>query len=128
MLQRRPFLAGCVLAATAMVLSTTVRAQRPAHPIVRPRPPRPLGPGRFQATDGVATGPLPGLFVVVAVDPRASTLQLRDESGRSGTVHVNEDMFDLASLKPGDEVEVDFMVPDPGSTKLEAGGLWKVQR
>ena len=44
-----------------------------------------LGPGRFQATDGVATGPLPGLFVVVAVDPRASTLQLRDDSGRSGT-------------------------------------------
>ena len=85
-------------------------------------------PGRFNPSGGVASGPLPGVYVVVAVDTRAETLQLRDESGRTGIVHVNADMFDLESLKPGDEVEVDFLVPEPGSTKLEAGGLWKVQR
>lgn len=43
-------------------------------------------------------------------------------------MHVSERTFDLGSLKAGDEVEVDFLVPEPGSTKLEAGALWKVQR
>jgi len=71
---------------------------------------------------------MPGVFVVVAVDAQAETLRLRDEGGRTGIVHVNADMFDLESLKPGDEVEVDFLVPGHGSTRLEAGGLWKVQR
>ena len=85
-------------------------------------------PGRFNPGGGVASGPLPGVYVVVGVDTKAATLQLRDEGGRIALVHVNEDMFDLASLKPGDEVEVDFLVPDPGSARLEAGGLWKVQR
>ena len=109
----------------------TARAQRPANPIARPpgqRPDRPLRPGRFDPSDGVPSGPLPGVFVVIAVNTQAETLQLRDQGGRTGIVHVNADMFDLESLKPGDEVEVDFLVPEPGSTKLEAGGLWKVQR
>ena len=112
-------------------LTASTWAQRPARPIARPpgqRPDRPLMPGRFHPSDGVASGPMPGLFVVVAVDTQGETLQLRDEGGRTGTVHVNADMFDLESLKPGDEVEVDFLLPGPGSTKLEAGGLWKVQR
>lgn len=109
-----------------------VWGQRPAQPIARPpgpRPDRPLVPGRFNPdTGGVAAGPLPGAFTVVAVDTQASTLQLRDDSGRRGTVHVDQDLFDLESLKPGDRVEVDFLVPGPGATKLEAGGIWKVQR
>jgi len=134
MLQRRTFLSGlgCAgIGAVAIGIAASVWAQRPAQPIARPprqRPDRPLMPGRFNPSGGVASGPLPGVYVVVAVDTRAETLQLRDESGRTGIVHVNADMFDLESLKPGDEVEVDFLVPEPGSTKLEAGGLWKVQR
>jgi len=54
-------------------------------------------------------------------------VQLRDDSGRIGLVHVTSDRFDLATVKAGDEVEVDFLVPDTGSTKFEAGGMWKVQ-
>ena len=121
MLHRRAILALAALASSAW-------AQRPAHPIARPpRPAGPLLPGRF-AQDGVASGTVPGVYVVVDVDTKGETLRLRDQGGRTGLVHVNGDIFDLDSLKAGDEVEVDFMVPDPGSTKLEAGGLWKVQR
>jgi hypothetical protein len=105
-------------------------AQRPAHPIARPpRPDRPLTPGRFNpATGSVARGPLPGLFTVVKVDSRASTIQLRDDGGRTGIVHVDSDMIDLDAFQAGDVVEVDFLVPEPGSTKLQAAGIWPVQR
>lgn len=123
MLQRRTFVTVLALAAIA----AGAAAQRPAHPIARPPRPGPPGPGRFNS-GGVASGALPGLYVVVGVDINAATLQLRDEAGRTDVVHVNEDMFDLETLKPGDQVEVDFMVPDPGSTRLEAGGIWKVRR
>jgi hypothetical protein len=129
MLQRRIFLSG--LACAGVGLGSSVRAQRPAHPIARPPRLRPDGSilaGRFGAGDGVASGALPGLFVVVAVNAKDDTLQLRDEGGRTDTVHVNGDMFDLESLKPGDEVEVDFVLPQPGGAKFEAGNIWKVQR
>lgn len=123
--QRRTFLSG--LAAVAAGTAGGAWAQRPAQPIVRPRPIRPLARGRFH-TGGVASGALPGLYVVVEVDTKGETLLLRDENNQSGRVRVNEDLFDLETLQPGDEVEVDFLVPDPGSTQLEAGGIWKVQR
>jgi len=131
MLQRRTFLSELGRAAVVLAAASTVPAawaQRPTHPIARPpRPAGPLLPGRF-AADGVASGTVPGVYVVVDVDAKADTLRLRDQGGRTGLVHVNADMFELESLKPGDEVEVDFMVPDPGSQRLEAGGLWEVQR
>jgi len=130
MLQRRSFVFGVVSTGLAAV-ATGARAQRPAQPIARPPGQRAAGAlvkGRFDAGEGIATGAAPGVYVVVSVDTQADTLQLRDETGRTGLVHVNGDTIDLASLKPGDEVEVDFLVPEPGRTKLEAGGLWKVQR
>ena len=68
------------------------------------------------------------LPTVVKVDARASTIQLRDDGGRTGVVHVDGDMIDLDALKPGDLVEIDFLVPEPGSNKLQAGGIWLVQR
>ena len=134
MLQRRSFVYSVVattMAAALAGIAPGASAQRPAQPIARP-PGQRLGgalvAGRFDATGGVATGASPGIYIVVSVDAQDDTLQLRDDSGRTGLVHVNGDSFDLASLKPGDEVEVDFKVPDPGSQRLEAGGLWKVQR
>jgi hypothetical protein len=134
MLQRRTFLSGlgrAGIGAAAFWIASSARAQRPAQPIARPpglRPGGPRGPGRFDPEGGVAAGALPGVYVVVGVDARADTLQLRDEGGRTAVVHLNGRLSDLESLKPGDEVEVDFAVPGPGSTRLEAGGIWKVQR
>ena len=132
-MDRRTFqswLLDAALGAVVIGPASSAWAQRPAQPIARPPGQRPgrLTPGRFDAGDGVASGALPGVFVVVAVDAQDETLQLRDGAGRTGLVHVNADMFDLESLKPGDEVEVDFLVRGERSTKLEAAGLWKVQR
>ena len=134
MQQRRKFVSGlgrAGLAAAAIWFIPHARAQRPAQPIARPpgqRPGGPLAPGRFEAQGGVASGAIPGVYVVVAVDPKAETLQLRDGGGRTSVVHVNDHVLDLESLKPGDEVEVDFLVPAAGSNRLEAGNVWKVQR
>jgi hypothetical protein len=134
MLQRRSFVSGGLTAVAAAALATLAphaRAQRPVQPIARPPGQRLAGAlvaGRFDASGATDTGASPGVYVVVAVDTRADLLQLRDEDGRTGSVHVNEHTFDLDSLKPGDEVEVDFAVPEPGSKVLQAGGIWKLQR
>jgi hypothetical protein len=134
MLQRRTFVHGlgrAGIAAAAIWMVRNARAQRPVQPIARPPglwPGGPLVAGRFDSETGVVTGALPGVYVVVGVDARADTLQLRDEGGRTGLVHVKDHVLDLDSLKPGDEVEVDFLVPGAGSTRLEAGTIWKVQR
>jgi hypothetical protein len=114
------------------VVTPPALAQRPANPIARPRPPRPdrpPAPGRIYWVDGggVAQAPAPGLFTVVAVDTRANTVQLRDDGGRSGTVLVDPQIFDLGALQAGDQVEVDFLVPDPGSSVIAAAALWKVE-
>ncbi|MBC5782253.1 hypothetical protein H8N03_04805 [Ramlibacter sp. USB13] len=117
-------------AAAGCAIALIVRAQRATQPIAgspRQRLGQALAKGRF-GTDGVASGAQPGVFVVVAVDTRADTLLLRDEGGRTDTVHVNAAKFDLDTLKAGDEVEVDFVLQPEGSTRLEAGTLWKVER
>jgi hypothetical protein len=120
-----------VLCGAVCAIASGARAQRPAQPIARPPGQRLAGAlvaGRFDADGGSGAGASPGVYVVVRVDTQDDTLQLRDDGGRTGLVHVNGDSFDLASLQPGDEVQVDFLVPEPGHTRLEAGGLWKVQR
>jgi hypothetical protein len=121
MLQRRAFVSGLAragIAAAALWIASNAHGQRPTHPIARP-PGQRLAPGRFDPEGGVASGALPGVYVVVGVDGKA---------GRARVVHVNDHVLDLDSLKPGDEVEVDFLVPAAGSTRLEAGNIWKVQR
>ena len=102
-------------------------AQRPARPINRPpRPGGPIGPGRFpRLTDGVIRVQPPGVFVVRAVIDRDNVLQLSDADGRSGSVYVDPDLFDVSELKPGDEIVVDFFVPADSSARLEAAGVWR---
>jgi len=119
MLQRRIFLSLLGMGAGG------AWAQRVANPIARPI--RPWVAGRFNR-DGVAGGAIPGVYTVLGVDKGDDTLQLRDQDGRTGLVHVDGDMFDLDQFKAGDEVEVDFKVQDPGVQRFEAGGIWKVQR
>ncbi|MEZ0307962.1 MAG: hypothetical protein ACAH21_08545 [Ramlibacter sp.] len=132
MLQRRTFISGLSRAgiAAAFWFVAGARAQVPTRPIARPPGMRPGGlvPGRFGADGGVASGALPGVYVVVSVDVKSDLVRLRDEGGRIDVVHVNDRMLDLESLKPGDEVEVDFLLPEADSTRLEAGNIWKVQR
>jgi hypothetical protein len=116
-----------VLALTLVVAGTHSVAQRPAHPINRPpRPGGPFGPGRFpQASEGVIRPQPPGVFVVRAVNDRDNVLQLADTEGRTGTVYVRPDIFDVSELKPGDEIVVDFIVPADSSARLEAAAVWR---
>ncbi len=104
-------------------------AQRPSLPGYRPlpgRPGRPLQPGRFYG--GMNYGPAPGVFIVGAVNERDSLLQLRDQDGRTAEVYVSPRMFDLATLRAGDEVMVDFFVPGDNDDRLEAASIEKVER
>ena len=128
MMQRRNFLSGLGRAGVAGAMASTFGAwaQRPAHPIARPpRPGGPVLPGRFAPEGGVAGGTAPGMYVVVSVDSMGGMLRLSDGS-RTADVKVDENMIDLDTLKPGDQVQVDFMVPNPGDTVLKAGNVWKL--
>lgn len=126
--------AQAALAAPLLGAAGLSLAQRPAHPIYRPRPGRPDGaPPRGYirgSTGGVARGPLPGVFTVRGVNLDEKILRLADDEGTTGDVVVEPHVYDLTKLQPGDEVEVDFIVPgasdDPN--RLVAATIWKLER
>ena len=68
----------------------------------------------------------PGVFTVSAVRARDNIVRLRDADGRSADVYVDPDVFDLSTLEAGDEVAVDFFVPNEGDDRLEAASIWKL--
>ncbi|HEX3138650.1 MAG TPA: hypothetical protein VHQ87_01265 [Rhizobacter sp.] len=121
---------------TALVLTTvgmSAVAQRATQPIYRPRPGRPDGAparGRLSgSTGGVAGGVLPGVFTVRSIDADEKILRLADDDGGTADVYVELRVFDLSALRSGDEVEVDFIVPDGnGSNRLTAAAIWKLER
>ncbi len=118
---------GALALALAAARASSV-AQRPARPIARPpRPVGPIGPGRLpRRADGVIAAQPPGVFIVRAVNPRENSMLLADTEGRTANVVVASDVFDVAELKPGDQVAVDFFVPNDSDTPLEAAGVWKM--
>jgi len=64
---------------------------------------------------------------VNAVRARDNILQLRDDSGLSADVYVDPDLFDLSTLQTGDQIAVDFFVPEDNDDRLEAASIWKVE-
>jgi len=120
-------LARGTLALTLSLAGINSVAQRPVQPIARPpRPIGPIGPGRFPLpSDGVIRPQPPGVFVVRAVDDRENIVQLTGAEGRTGSVYVPDDVFDVSELKPGDEIVVDFVVPADGDARLVAAAIWK---
>ncbi len=129
--RRTSFLRLVTLTLTPLILTASKRAlaQRPSRPSYRPlpgRPGRPLQPGRFSG--GMNYGPAPGVFTVSAVNARDSLLQLRDQDDRTAEVYVSPRLFDVATLQAGDEVTVDFFVPDDNDDRLEAASIDKVER
>jgi hypothetical protein len=48
---------------------------------------------------------------VLSIDADDRTLTLRAADGRTGTVYVAQEVFDVSTLKPGDAVRVDFVAP-----------------
>ena len=128
-MERRALMVSFGHAALIGVLFSTIgssSAQRPAHPIARPpRPGGVFGPGRFPAaSDGANRTPPLGIYVVRSVNARENLVQLRDADGRTARVLVNAAVFDLAKLRSGDEVLVDFVVPTSADAPLRASGMW----
>ena len=132
MKRRRVFSRQVRLTFTPLILAASMggaRAQRTSTPSYRPlpgRPGRPLRPGGLYG--GMNYGPAPGVFIVNAVNTRDSLLQLRDQDGRTADVYVSPRLFDLATLQAGDEVAVDFFVPDDKDDRLEAASIDKLER
>jgi len=129
-MKRRAVLATSASAALVLALAmagASSVAQRPAHPIARPpRPPGPIRPGRFPAVvDSVIRTQPPGVFIVRAVVERDNIVQLSDADGRTAGVYVDPDVFDVSELKSGDEVVVDFVVPENSNARLKAAAVWR---
>lgn len=129
-MNRRSFLAAAGGLGLMALPLASVFAQRPSQPIARPgrpgRPGLPVRPGRFYE-GGMNYAPAAGVYKVEAVDTRENILRLSDGDGRSADVYVNPRMFDLSTLKPGDQVAVDFFVPDDNDDRLEAASIYKLE-
>jgi hypothetical protein len=119
------------LAVMALSTPTISIAQRATQPIRRPRPPGrpdlPLVPGRLPQTS-ITGGPAPaaGVFTVSAVRARDNIVRLSDADGRSADVYVDPDVLDISTLQAGDQVGVDFFVPEDADDRLEAASIWKL--
>jgi hypothetical protein len=66
----------------------------------------------------------PAVYAVISVDADARTVQLRAADGRTGNVHVAEEVYDVSTLKSGDKIRVDFVVPDATNKQLRAASVW----
>jgi hypothetical protein len=73
---------------------------------------------------GLNYAPRPAVYAVLSVDADAGTVQLRAADGRTGNVYVDEAVFDVSTLKPGDKIRVDFVVPDETNKGLRAASVW----
>ncbi len=76
---------------------------------------------------GLNYAPRPAVYGVVAFNRESRMVRLRAADGRTGDVYFPEGVFDLATLKPGDQVRVDFVKPDKGDKKLTAASAWPVK-
>lgn len=115
-----------LILAASMGDALTQRTSTPSYRPLPGRPGRPLRPGHFYG--GMNYGPAPGVFIVNAVNTRDNVLQLRDEEGRTADVYVSPRLLDLATLQAGDEVAVDFFVPDDKDDRVEAASIDKLER
>ena len=68
-----------------------------------------------------------GTLEVLSVRPADRVIRLRDKDGKAADVHVQEHVYDLSKLKPGDKVKVDFYQPVEGDTQLRAAGIWPAE-
>ena len=87
----------------------------------------PDGEAQRMQGGGINYAPRPAVYSVLSVDTDARTVQLRAADGRTGVVHVAEDVYDLSKVKPGDKIRVDFVVPDSKSSNLRAASVWPAE-
>lgn len=84
---------------------------------------RVLRPGTIPAEERQAPMAI-GVHEVVSVRAADRVMRLRDKEGKEADVHVQEHVYDLSKLKPGDKVKVDFFQPTQGDPRVRAAGIW----
>jgi hypothetical protein len=85
------------------------------------------GEGRRMQGGGINRAPMPQVFEVVSVDSYSRTVTIRASDGATGDVHVPEGVYDLSKLKPGEKIQVNFLVQDSNNQKPAAANIWPVQ-
>jgi hypothetical protein len=85
------------------------------------------GAGRRMQGGGINYAPQPDVYSVVSIDSYARTVRMRAADGRTGDVYIAEGVYDLSTLKEGDKIRVDFVVPDAMNSKLSAASVWAVK-
>lgn len=83
--------------------------------------------GRRNQSGSINYAPLPGVFVVVDVDDYESTVKLRARNGATADVVVDDRVYDVSTLKPGDLVQVDFLVPNDNEDAPAAATIWPLR-
>ncbi len=86
---------------------------------------RVLRPGTIPAEENYAPMAI-GVHEVLSVRTADRVVRLRDKEGKVADVHVQEHVYDLSKLKPGDKVKVDFFQPNQGDPRVRAAGIWPV--
>ena len=113
----------CVLLATAALGSAEAQS---VGGIRADRGDRVLRPGTIPADELYAPMAV-GTLEVLSVRPADRVIRLRDKDGKAADVHVQEHVYDLSKLKPGDKVKVDFFQPTQGDPRVRAAGVWPVE-
>ena len=76
---------------------------------------------------GLNWAPVPAVYDVVSLNREARMVRLRAADGRTGDVFFPSGVFDLATLKAGDQIRVDFVAPDKAKQGLTAASVWPVK-
>ena len=76
---------------------------------------------------GINYAPVPAVYDVVSLDREARMVRLRAADGRTGDVFFAEGVYDLATLKAGDRIRVDFVKPEKADKGLKAASAWPVK-
>ena len=76
---------------------------------------------------GLNYSSVPAVYAVVSMNREARKVRLRAADGRTGDVFVPDGVFDLTTLKAGDQIRVDFVAPDKAKQGLTAASVWPVK-
>ena len=98
----------------------------PVHHALAQRAGEGDGVGRRSQGGGINYAPQPDIYSVISIDSYARTIRMRAADGRTGDVYVADGVYDLSTLKEGDKIRVDFVVPDAMNSKLSAASVWAV--
>src|SRR4029434_2238697 len=85
------------------------------------------GEGRRMQGGGINYAPQRAVYTVISTDSYAQTVQMRGKDGNVLSVYVNEDVYNISKLNPGDKIQVNFLEPDGMNNKLAAANIWPVR-